>query len=501
MARGLSLASGMRWSAVAILGREGARMVSTVLVARFVGPEDFGTFAQAAVYMAILGLLLDQGLSSALIQRPHLPPELPGAVLTANLAVGTALAGLTAMLASTWAGFMRTPELTLVLIVLAPSLLIRSASVTPRALLIRKMEFRPIGVVDIAAAVIGGAVGVLAAALGAGYWALVLQIMFTDTTAVLALLGLGAFPRPSLRLGRLREIAGFSGRAFASGVLGTVAGNIDNLLVGRFQGPESLAFYSLGYRLLLLPIQLLGATIGNVLFPTFSRLADDVCAVRRQMSRATRVLASVVLPAMSLVAASAPQLVVLLFGSEWEPAVRIVQVLAIAGGIHAIYQPSIVPLMLGLGHAKLLLRFSVITNVVYISGIVAGVPFSPLAVALGYGAATLLMLPFEWYIIRRLVGTPISVQTRSLVPGVHVGLWILAGYTVVASLVDRSDLLELAIATPISTALGLSVMRLVHSSQLDELAFIAARAVGRSAGDSADSAPRSRSPRDDDHAS
>ena len=58
------------------------------------------------------------------------------------------------------------------------------------------------------------------------------------------------------------------------------------------------------------------------------------------------------------------------------------QVLAIAGGVQAIYEPSTVALLLGLGLAKLNLRYALLTTVVFVTGIVVGVPFSALAVEL-----------------------------------------------------------------------------------------------------------------------
>ncbi len=82
------LSSGLRWSGISVVGREAARIVFTILLARLVGPEAFGIVAQAIVYIGIVGLLLDQGFSSALIQRPRVEPDMPGAVVSVNLAVG-----------------------------------------------------------------------------------------------------------------------------------------------------------------------------------------------------------------------------------------------------------------------------------------------------------------------------------------------------------------------------------------------------------------------------
>jgi O-antigen/teichoic acid export membrane protein len=475
-----ALSSGLRWSGVSVVGREAARIAFTIMLARLVGPEAFGIVAQAAVYIGIVGLLLDQGFSSALIQRRRVEREMPGAVVSVNLAVGAALMLLTVAVASAWADFMNTPELTLVLTLLAPSLLIRAASVTPRAVLLRQMRFRTIAIADVTAAVGGGALGVAVALRGGSYWALVAQTLTTDVLVLLVLILAGAGIRPNLHLRYVRKIAGFSGRAFAAGVLlNSISRNIDNLLVGKFQGPEALAFYGLAYRLLLLPVQLLTITVGGVLFPAFSRRAHDLTAIRSQLTRATRTLAALVLPGMALVAAAAPQLVVTLFGQDWEPAIPIVQVLAMAGAVQAIYRPSTTPLVLGLGHAALNLRYALLTTAVSTAGIVAGLPFGPLGVAVGYACAVAALVPVEWIIRRRLLGLALSTQARSLVPGAHVAAWVAGTYTLVAVSIEGHDIIVLSCGALLALATGLGVMRTVHRSQLSELVLVTNRVIGR----------------------
>jgi O-antigen/teichoic acid export membrane protein len=471
-----ALSSGMRWSGIAVVSREACRAVFTIALARIVGPEAFGIVAQAVVYIGVVGLLLDQGFSSALIQRPRLEDDMAGAVVTVNLGVGAALTAATVAIAPAWAAFMGSPQLTLVLAVLAPTLFIRAVAITPRAMLLRSMQFRKIGIADIASAALGGALGVVAAVLGASYWALVVQIVSTDLIMALVLFLVGAGTRPNLRMHRLREIAGFSWRAFAAGILiNSVSRNIDNLLIGRFQGPQQLAFYGLAYRLLLLPVQLASTTIGAVLFPAFSRLADNLDALRAEMARATRALATLALPAMALVAASAPQLVQLLFGSQWAPAVPIVQILAMVGALQAIYQPSTTPLVLGLGHAVLNLRVAWLTTLVASAGIVAGLPFGALGVAIGYSVATGLLIPVEWIIRRRLLGMTLRAQLAMLTPGLHVAIWVAATYLLVAVAITGHDLIVLALGVPAAVALGMAVLRLFHSAQLAEFVYVGSR--------------------------
>lgn len=474
------LSSGMRWSGVSVIGLQVSRSVFTIVLARLVGPDDFGIAAQAMVYIGIASLLLDQGFSSALIQRQQIEPEMPGVIVSVNLAVGAALTALTIAIAPLWASFMRTPQLMLVLVVFAPSLLLRAAGITPRAMLIRRMDFRTIGIADIVAAMSGGTLGVIVAVAGGSYWSVVVQVVSTDVVYLLVLLALGPSWRPNLHFRLLREIAAFSGRAFAAGVLiNSVSRNIDNLLVGRFQGPQALAFYGLAYRLLLLPVQLALTTVATVLFPAFARLAHDLTALGAEMARTTRVVAALSLPVMALVAAAAPQLVAVIFGPQWEPAIPIVQVLAIAGALQAIYQSSTAPLVLGLGHAKLNLRYAWLTTVVATVGIVAGLPFGPFGVAVGYTAATGLLVPVEWLIRRHLLGMTLRGQIASLMPAAHVAIWAAAVYLLIATTIPHHELIVLILGTVLAGCAAAAVLRLAHRPLLAELVHMANRIAGR----------------------
>ena len=473
------LSSGMRWSAVS-MGGQVARTVFTILLARLVGPTDFGIAAQATVYIAIASLLLDQGFSSALIQRKQIDPEMPGAIASVNLAIGAAFTALTVAIAPVWASFMHTRAVTLVLVVLAPILFIRSFAITPRAMLTRSMQFRKIATADAVGAISGGALGLAVAIIWSSYWAVVVQLLSTDIIMLLILLRLGAGYRPNLHLRQLREIAGFSWRAFAAGLLvNSISRNIDNVLVGRFQGATALAFYGLAYRLLLLPVQLATTSVGAVLFPAFSRLAHDVSALTAEMARATRALAALSLPGMALVAAAAPQLVLVIFGSQWEPAIPIVQVLAFAGAMQAIYRPSTSPLVLGVGRAKLLLRYAWLTTIVATVGIVAGLPFGPLGVAVGYSAATALLVPIEWLIRRRILGMTVRSQAALLLPGCHIAIWVAAAYLVVATIVTSHELVVLAVGVLAAGLTWAAVLRLAHRSLLAELIYMTNRIIGR----------------------
>jgi PST family polysaccharide transporter len=343
----------------------------------------------------------------------------------------------------------------------------------------RNFDFRKLAIIDTLAVIGGGLLGVAIAGAGGGYWAVVAQTVGSDMVGVLVLLAIGGGIWPNLHFGRIREILAYSWRAFAAGLLmNSVSRNLDNLLVGRYQGPEALSFYGLAYRTLLIPIQLAGTTVSSVLLPAFTRLAHDVPALAAELARATRTQASVWLPFMGLMAAAAPQIVLVLFGSPWAPAIPIVQVLAIAGASQAIYQPTI-QLLLGTGRANLCLRFSWLSTILSAIGIVSGLPFGPLGVATGYTVASFVLIPAHWLIRRHLVGVSLRSQLAQLVPGCHVALWMAGAYLLVAVAIADRELLVLLLGGVLSLVTGVVVLRTAHRSTYDELQQMAKRVAGK----------------------
>lgn len=474
------VSSGLRWSAISMAISQLSRIVFTVFLARLIGPEYFGIAAQALVYMLIVTIFLDQGFSTVLIQRPNLAPELPGATASFNFAVGGVATALTIAIAPLWAAFLHMPELTVMLLVLSPSLVARSAAVTPRAMLMRNMRFRAIGIVDSVAAICGTALGLAAAIIWASYWAMVVQLMCVDVVTLLMFVGTGATYRPNLQFRQLREVGSFVWRAFgAMLLLNSISVNVANVLVGRFQGAAAVGFYGLANRVFMVPVQLAATGVGGVLFPAFSRLAHDMVALREEMTRATRALAILSIPAMALVAAAAYQLVAVVFGEQWGPTAPVVQGLAIAGALQVIYKPSTSPLLLAVGRERLVLRYAWVTTIATTVGVVAGLPYGPFGVAIGFSAAAVAMLPIEWLIRRRILAVPIREQAVLLMPACHVALWMAATYVAVDACIRGRELVVLTLGVPCAVLAGLVVLRLAHRSLAVELMRMANRFVGR----------------------
>lgn len=431
---GDSTRSAVRWTALAVAAKQALQIIFGLLLARVLGPQLYGVVAAATIYVTLSALVLDQGMSSALIQRRVLPNRAAGALATVNLITATILAVATWFAAPSLADFFGTPDLAVVLRLLGAGLLLKAVAIAPRAVLSRGLQFTRLAVADVAGAAAGVTVGLISLAAGAEYFALVFQVGTMDLVTAALVLRWAKGTSPNLQLNTLRDMVPFGAKIFGTNVLAFVSSNADNILIGRYLGASSLAFYSIAYRVLVIPILLLGQTVNRVLFPLFSRLAGNGAEVSRTLIAATETLAIVAVPLMSLVACAAPQAVLLGLGPQWSPAAALISVLAVAGARETIF--FITPaLMRGLDEAGMNFRFQLLSTAVQLAGIVIGLQHGILGVAVGYAIAGFALTPVLLAIQRRLTGVSLRHQWAAIWPAVHVSVWASAGYLAIDRLV------------------------------------------------------------------
>jgi len=462
----------VRWSLSAVLARQGFQMLCAVVLARLLGPESYGIISAATVYTTFAALFLDQGLSSALIQRPEVSRRAAGATATVNLMFAVLIGAVTVFLAPWAGGFFHAPGVTALLLPLAVAIPLKGLAITPRAMLSRELLLRQVARADIVAAAAGATTGITAALLGAGYYALAFQVITTDLLTALLLLLASRGPLPNFHLSEVRPLLAFSMSVFFTDFLAYFSRNVDNIVVGRFLGVLPLSLYSMAYRIMVVPVQLVGQTVNRIMFPAFSRAAGDAPMVAAHLSRAMRILAMSVVPLMAFVACAAAPLVHLVLGDAWLPAAPLVSILAIGGARETIFYitPS---LMKGLGKGKLIVRYEVTAALVQVGGIVTGLQFGLFWVAFGLVAAGFLLTPVLLVLQSRLTGFTVGQQLGVILPAVHAALWAAAAYLALGLLQLPAPAL-LALGLPLFVSVHIAALFLFHRKHL-KLYFSQAR--------------------------
>jgi len=382
------------------------RLGSLMVLARLLGPKDFGLVGMVTAFTGVLTLFRDFGLSSAAVQRASISEEQVSTLFWINILAGTVLSGVALAFAPFIAAFYHEPRLTKVAIALAASFLINAAGVQHSAVLQREMRFTALAVVNTLALLCGTALGIGGALAGYGYWALVVM---TITIPLVSTVGFwvaaGWMPgRPRRGVG-LRSMMHFGGLLTLNGLVVYLATNLEKILLGRFWGVDALGLYGRAYQLINIPTDNLNAAAGEVGFAALSRLQNDKPRLKNYFLKGYSLVLALTLPITIACGLFSQDVVAVVLGPKWKAAAAIFRYLSPTILVFAIANP-LGWLLSALGLVKRLVKMAVALAVVMIAGYIIGLRYGPTGVAIAYSTVmTLSVLPLVAWAVH---GTPIS---------------------------------------------------------------------------------------------
>ena len=406
---------GVVWSAIQNWGSQAGSLIVFFILARLLEPEDFGLVALANVFLAFMQIFLEQGFAQALIQRREIEPEHLNTAFWTNLVIGILLTVLGLTSAGLVANLFKQPQLTPILRCFSGLFVISSFAKVQQALLEREFDFRAIALRWLLGTLIGGIVGVVMAVNGFGVWSLVSQQMVHELVGTLVLWGASPW-RPQLKFSveHFHSLFGFGINILGFNLISFFNNRVNDFLIGYFLGPVALGYYTIAYRVLTVMTQLLVRTSQSVALPTFSRLQADLKRFRKVFYTATQLTSLIAFPTFLGMATLAPELIRLLFGNQWVPAIPIVQVLALMGILRSVtFFAGSVFMAMGkpswwfwLGSLKVILNF-VGFAIAYRWGIIA--------VTIAYVLRLYIAFPIGQWAISRLIHVPLLTYLRQFV--------------------------------------------------------------------------------------
>lgn len=379
------------------LASQGIRLVlqvgSLVVLSRLLTPQQFGLVAMVSAIVGVAEILRDFGLSSATIQAKNITDAERTNLFWVNVGIGTVCAAIAAACSELIGAFYGQSEVPAIVVALSGLMIVSGATTQFRAELSRSMRFTALARTDIAAQVAGIAVAITAAALGAGYWSIVLQqVSFVLTTFVFSAVQCRWRPGRPRRGVSLRRFFRFGGGLLGMQLLGYTTNNVDNVVLGATWGPAQVGLYGRAYQLLIMPLNQISSALTRVALPVLSRLQDENERFLRFVRRAQLLCCYGFGVAYALAAGLSVPLVALLFGTGWEAVAPILAMLAIGGIFRGLSQVTYwITLAKGLTGSQL--RFYLMARPIMIALIVAGLPWGAVGVAVGHSVAFAL----EWF--------------------------------------------------------------------------------------------------------
>jgi len=407
-------ARALRWN---YLGN-GLRVLSQFLVgvvlARLLGPDEFGTVAMAGLVVGMGALVADLGFGVALVQRPEVTEADVRFVATAQVATGALLTVAGAAAAPWVAAWFHQPGAAPLFRAMSAMFLLQSFGLTPLALLRRQLDFRGAQLVAVTSYLAGYLlVGVPMALAGFGPWSLAAaQLVQSALSSALALWRQPAPLRPLWRPPS-PGLLGFGTKVIGTNLANWGLANTDALVVGRALGAADLGLYGRAMAVVLSPLNALTASLQGVLFAACARAQDDAGRLRRAWLGATSAVAALALPVFVTVAAVPEAVVGGLYGSGWAAAAPVLVPLALAMPVMAVMSLA-GPVVTAVGRVGLELRVALLTLALSLPALVLAGRDSAEAVAWTVLAVQALRAWLMVGAVRSLVGASWAEVLASL---------------------------------------------------------------------------------------
>ena len=312
-----------------------------VMLARLLGPQEFGAFAVALVALFAMQTFNELGMGMAIVRWEGDPREITPTITTISVLVSVvAYAGCFAA-APVYASAMSDPAATNVVRVLALAILIDGFCNTPTGLLQRRFQQGRSAI----ATQLGGWIGtgVTVALAWSGHGAMSLAIGQVGG-ALICMILLISFAPESLRIGfnrtRARELFGFGLPLAGSNLVAFAVTSVDQIVVGHVLGTEALGFYVLAFNVANWPINIFSNPVRTVTPALFARLQQDRPALRSTFLTALGLLSAIAVPLCVLIAGVAEPLIGMIYGAHWLPAAQPLRWLAILAALRILFELS-----------------------------------------------------------------------------------------------------------------------------------------------------------------
>jgi O-antigen/teichoic acid export membrane protein len=404
---------GVVHSGIGVLASSLARVLVTFVLARTLGPGDYGAVAIGGTYLGLIVLALDPGVSVALVQIVDLQRRHLRAAATISCFGGGLVAAGTLVFAFLFTG---SGPLRLMLVVIAMVPLLRGASLVPQSLLFRERRMALVATAEVIGATVQLVGTIVAVRFLNGASAYAFPVLASEIVLAYCWLRYGGVVGPGLARSAVADLWKLTSHNTIANLATVLSRNVDNAIVGLAFGSTALSLYSVAYRFLWLPVQLLGQVVSRVALPEFAALKRDRRGIAPSLLRSTAQLSLLSNLFVTPLIFAGTFVVRVVFGAEWSGAGPIITVLSIAGLIQTSSQLLRASWM---AHAKVAANsgFAVVSAVVAIGGYLIATRIGLIWVPIAYLFSLVVLTPAAVRHTARFSDFPAALMWKALLYG------------------------------------------------------------------------------------
>lgn len=389
------------------LERFGAYIVSfvvSIVLARILDPETYGTVAIMTVFITFFDVFVTGGFATSLIRDKKATNKDFNTVFWFNIVFSLSLYLILFFVSSYISNYYENPSLKWLIRISAITLLINGIKNLQYAYIAKNLEFRKFFFATIIGTAVSAAVGITMAVKGFGAWALVAQSLTNYFVDVLILWIIIKWkPKFEFDFKLLRKHISFGWKILFYKILYNISNSIRQLVIGKKYSESDLAFYNRGKTYPNIFGQNIYTSVNSVIFPVLTRADKDFDKFNRMLKQAFKVNMFVMLPLMIGFFCVAEPFVRLLLGTKWLPCVPFIQLFCIVvlfNSVEAIFSSA--PMALGRSTASMILGIT--ECVVNLGLLFVSISFGPMAIGISMLVSTVFNCLMYMIYIKRVTG-------------------------------------------------------------------------------------------------
>ena len=460
--------SNMIWRFLERTGAQLVALIVSIVLARILTPEDYGTIALLLVFINILNVFVDSGLGTALVQKKDADNVDFSTVLYTNVCFCIILYTIMFFFAPLIAKFYKNESLVSLIRVLSITILISGVKNIQQSYVSKTLQFRKFFFATLVGTITAAIVGIWMAYHGFGVWALVAQQLINlGIDTILLWITVKWRPDFVFSFKRLKGLFSYGWKLLASAVLDTVYTNLRQLIIGKKYSAEDLAFYTKGE---LFPKAIAGNlnnAIDSVLLPTMAVEQDNQERIKAMTRRAIKTSTYCMAPLMMGLAACSPSIIHILLTDKWMPCAPYMIIFCITYCFFPIHTANLNAIK-AVGRSDLFLKLEILKKIVGLTITLISMWFGVMVMAYSLLLSSLLSQIINSWPNKKLLKYGYLEQIKDILPGLLIAL-VMALIVSLVNLLSISYILKLIIQIPMGIFLYIGGSKLF---KLDSYTYI-----------------------------
>lgn len=399
------------WNSISSVSLTGLNFVITAILARLLTPNAFGVMGMIQTAIALINMMNQFGLSPAIIQGENLNQKRLSSLFWFNIFIGITMTGIVFLSADLIAIFFNEDTLAPLLRLISIVFIVVSFSFIQQSLLKKEMKFKELFNINIISTICYGLITIILALNDFGVRSLVLGYISKNIiTTILIILFYRWLPSFKFDFKEIKDLLNFGVYVFGSSILNYFNRNLDYLLIGRFLGSESLGYYTLAYKMMLIPVRKVGGVISNTFFPAFSQIKNDKKLIKKYYLKVLQLISLLTFPMMGGLFIVAPEFILSIYGEEWSPVILLIQILSFTGALQSL-GTTVGVIQFSQGRSDIAFKWNIFMLINLGTGILIGTKYGILGVAF----AVTFVVFYTFWIQMHITGSLVNLSLKDLI--------------------------------------------------------------------------------------